>query len=107
MEPTASRVLQSTVSFNGAAPFRERNDSGACAAQYASQGFNGAAPFRERNVDPGTDLYLVPYASMEPLPFESGMHRRRTFILVCRASFNVAAPFRERNGKVFRGTPES
>ncbi len=67
--------------------------------------FNGAAPFRERN-----ELFFVihdrrRHASMEPLPFESGMWRACSGGLLSpgMAGFNGAAPFRERNGGLRRG----
>ncbi len=73
----AKRMRRTSLrpSFNGAAPFRERN--GRLHDNRLVQlmpGFNGAAPFRERN---GTRLRRAPSpsnpASMGPLPFESGM----------------------------------
>ncbi len=62
-------------SFNGAAPIQERNASLSSKLMSPLAGFNGAAPIQERNASSGprTKQRERP-ASMEPLPFRSGMH---------------------------------
>ncbi len=135
------------ASFNGAAPFRERNERKPSTWSNAAPCFNGAAPFRERNDTSRESPYCTnvrlqwsrslsraewnrraswgtlcatllqwsrslsraecvthkkitlqtPEASMEPLPFESGMADLSARTAPTRRRFNGAAPFRERN----------
>ncbi len=59
--------------FNGAAPIQERNagSGGGCSTGFGA--FNGAAPIQERNAVNGMTRAKYRSASMEPLPFRSGM----------------------------------
>ncbi len=72
-------------SFNGAAPFRERNEASRESRSRCRPGFNGAAPFRERNDYDDANHRDHELASMGPLPFESGMKKLSSAILA-RAS---------------------
>ncbi len=85
--------------FNGAAPFQERNDLVIRSIEGPNwQCFNGAAPFQERNV--GASIrhsQRQVFASMEPLPFRSGMRSSTTKLGTTSTRFNGAAPFQERN----------
>ncbi len=67
-------------SFNGAAPFQERNDDGARDRVGPGGRFNGAAPFQERN---------EPWDEVENREIPTG------------GRFNGAAPFQERNESVW------
>ncbi len=87
------------MGFNGAAPIQERNAFADLQVAKAQQmGFNGAAPIQERNdgaIVENADCRTV--ASMEPLPFRSGMMSSAQAFPDQRSGFNGAAPIQERN----------
>ncbi len=74
MPSTSSKTTCESCASMGPLPFESGMRKGGCSKPRESQGFNGAAPFRERNEAPDTScLCSVWPASMGPLPFESGM----------------------------------